>query len=77
MFMAIDGVSRELLEQANAGIYVEPESAIDFAEKVKYYMNQPELVIKQGQAGHQFAIENFDRTVLASKYIEALRFLKK
>jgi glycosyltransferase involved in cell wall biosynthesis len=77
IFMAIDGVSRELLEKANAGIYVEPENAIDFAEKIKFYLNQPELVLKQGEAGHRFAIENFDRTVLASKYLKALQFLKK
>lgn len=77
IFMAIDGVSRELLEEANAGVYVEPENAKDFAEKVLYYISNPELAKAQGEAGYEFAIANFDRAVLATNYLGALKSIQK
>lgn len=73
IFMAIDGVSRELVEEANAGIFVEPENPKDFAVKVKLYMDDPELIRRQGEAGYLFAKQNFDRKVLANKYINYLK----
>ena len=39
ILMAIDGVSRALVEQANAGVFVQPENAEDFAQKVKFYLS--------------------------------------
>lgn len=73
IFMAIDGVSRELVEEANAGIFVKPENPEDFAAKVRLYMSDPELIRLQGDAGYSFAKQNFDRKVLANKYIEHLK----
>ncbi len=70
ILMAIDGVSKELVERANAGIYVEPENPVDFAEKVKYYLNNPKLIRKHGENGYSFAKKNFDRLVLAKQYLE-------
>ena len=31
--MAIDGVSRELVEKANCGIYVEPENEVEYGKE--------------------------------------------
>ncbi|SFG62754.1 glycosyltransferase family 4 protein [Pedobacter insulae] len=73
IFMAIDGVSRELVEEANAGIFVEPENPQDFAAKVKLYMANPNLMTEQGEAGYAYAKQNFDRKVLANKYIDYLK----
>lgn len=73
IFMAIDGVSRELVEDANAGIFVEPENPKDFERKVRLYINNPELITKQGESGYNFAKQNFDRKILANRYIEYLK----
>src|SRR5690606_30633801 len=73
IFMAIDGVSRELLEKANAGIFVEPENPNDFAKKIKYYMENQDLIKNQGESGYLYAKANFDRTHLALKYLEELK----
>ncbi len=70
ILMAIDGASRELVERANAGIYVEPENPVDFAEKVKYYLINPKLIRKHGENGYSFAKKNFDRLLLAKQYLE-------
>ncbi len=73
IFMAIDGVSRTLVEEANAGIFVEPENPTDFAKKIKLYMDDPILIKTQGEAGYTYAKANFDRKVLANKYIAYLK----
>lgn len=76
ILMAIDGVSRALVEDANAGVYVEPENPKDFAEKIRLYINDPEKIKAQGASGYQFAKTNFDRTLLAKKYLDELQKLK-
>lgn len=73
ILMAIDGVSRELVEKAEAGIYVEPENPEDFASKIRLYLNDPERIKREGENGNRFAKQNFDRKVLADKYIEHLK----
>ena len=78
ILMAIDGVSKELVEKANAGIFVEPENPKDFAEKILYYYNNRNKITEQGENGYQFAKQNFDRTNLALKYLSEMeRIVKK
>ena len=72
ILMAIDGISKTLVEDANAGIFVDPENPKDFAEKVLYCMKQPELLRQQGENGYIYAKTNFDRVVLATKYLRSL-----
>ena len=73
ILMAIDGVSRELIEEADAGIFVEPENPEDFARKIRIYLNNPDLVNKQGENGYRYAIKNFDRIVLSKQYLSEIQ----
>ena len=75
ILMAIDGVSKELVEEANAGVFVEPENSEDFSNKIRKYLNNPELVLEQGENGYNFAKNNFDRAILAEKYIKHIEGL--
>jgi glycosyltransferase involved in cell wall biosynthesis len=77
ILMAIDGISRDLVEEANAGVFVEPENPIDFENKIRTYLQNKELLKLQGEAGYQFAKANFDRTVLSHKYISEIVKIKK
>jgi glycosyltransferase involved in cell wall biosynthesis len=72
ILMAIDGVSRTLVEEARAGVYVEPENPADFAAKVRMYMSDSERLVIEGENGYHFAKRHFDRAVLACKYISHL-----
>lgn len=76
IFMAIDGVSRALVEEADAGVYVEPENPRDFAEKVRFYKDNTDQVLLQGNNGYKYAIDNYDRKVLAQKYINYIKGIK-
>jgi glycosyltransferase involved in cell wall biosynthesis len=69
ILMAIDGVSRELLEEAKAGSYVEPENTAEYDRVIREYLNAPERLKTEGENGYRYAKENFDRELLAKKYI--------
>lgn len=72
ILMAIDGVSRDLVETADAGIFVEPENPKDFAQKIRNYLQNPTKLRQQGENGYQYAKNHFDRNKLALKYLEEL-----
>jgi glycosyltransferase involved in cell wall biosynthesis len=74
IFMLIDGVSRDLVEDAKCGVYVEPENPADYAAKIDYYLKLDiKSLEQQGESGYQFAKANFDRDVLAEQYIHAIQ----
>ena len=72
ILMIIDGVSRELIEESRAGIYVEPENtkSIDGINTLAS-MNKNELQI-MGNAGYEYSKKHFDREYLAKSYIRKL-----
>lgn len=72
VIMAIDGISRELIEQANGGLFVEPENAEDLARKIRIYLNDTALARQHGESGYDFARMHFDRKVLASGFLKVL-----
>ena len=69
VLMVIDGISRQLVEEANAGIFVEPENPVDFAEKIRFCLSYPEEVKRQGENGYHYVKSHFDRNVLAKRYL--------
>lgn len=77
VLMVIDGVSRELVEAANCGCYVEPEAPKDFADTILSYLRDPARVRAQGENGYNYAKKHFDRKALAHQYIQALDTIKK
>lgn len=77
ILMAIDGVSRELVEEAKAGTYVEPENAEEYNRIIREYILNPNQLHEEGRNGYLYAKSNFDREVLANKYLEAIRNIVK
>nr|WP_285903369.1 glycosyltransferase family 4 protein [Arenibacter sp. H213] len=73
VLLAIDGVSRNLVETANCGIYVEPENAQDIAEKLKAIYRKPEELHNMGVNGHEYAKLHFDREKLAQQYLSHIQ----
>jgi glycosyltransferase involved in cell wall biosynthesis len=72
ILMAIDGVSRKLVEDAQCGVYVEPENTSEYNRIIRKYLNDPERLHKEGNNGYNYAKSNFDRAVLAEKYISLI-----
>lgn len=75
VLLCIDGVSRELVERANCGIYAEPENPEQIAACIEKYIGNTEMGVVQGENGYRYAKTNFDRRVLARDYINAINEL--
>lgn len=72
VLMAIDGVSRELVENAHAGSYVEPENALEYNRIIREYLDDSNRLKEEGENGYRYAKDNFDRQVLANRYLGAI-----
>ena len=75
ILMAIDGISKELVEVSDAGTFVVPEDPTDFANKVKYYLQNKSLISEQGERGYSYAKIHFDRKTLALGYLKLIEQL--
>jgi glycosyltransferase involved in cell wall biosynthesis len=73
ILMAIDGVSRTLVEEADAGSFVEPENPDEYNRIIRKYVSNPDLLTKQGLNGYNFAKKNFDRKILAKRYLNEIQ----
>jgi len=72
VIIAIDGVARKLVEDAKAGIYVEPENAEELAGAMLKLKGNAQLCEEYGRNGLNFVRQYFDRTVLADEYLDIL-----
>lgn len=73
ILLAIDGVSRKLVEEANCGIFAEPENAEDIAKQIRRYLNGEFDIKQQGENGYKHAKEYFDREKLAHQYLDQMK----
>lgn len=72
ILMVIDGVSRELVEEANCGLYAEPENVEDIAKQIRELKKDSKRLNSMGMNGYTFAKSRFDRNVLAKQYIQEI-----
>ncbi|MBO9615855.1 MAG: glycosyltransferase family 4 protein [Dyadobacter sp.] len=72
VLMVIDGVSRDLVEQAKAGMFSEPGNPVELARKIRVYMENRALLSEHGDNGYQFVRVHFDRDKLAKRLLECI-----
>jgi glycosyltransferase involved in cell wall biosynthesis len=65
VLLAIDGVIREALETARAGIFVQPGDASALAQSIRELRKHPEQAAEMGRRGRQYVESNFERGALA------------
>ncbi|MEQ8924198.1 MAG: glycosyltransferase family 4 protein [Fulvivirga sp.] len=73
VLMLIDGISRQLVEQAGCGFYAEPENAQEIVKVIRSLINEKEKLKETGINGYHYAKANFDRQKLAKKYITEVK----
>ncbi len=73
ILLAIDGVSRKLVEEANCGFYVEPENPTAIRDGILDAMKDKDNLNILGNNGYLYAKEHFDRVELAKKYLEDIQ----
>ena len=67
VILAIDGVIRRVVEEADAGLFAQPGDPEAIAEAVRRLAADPALADKLGQAGRRCVEGDFDRRQLAAK----------
>jgi glycosyltransferase involved in cell wall biosynthesis len=73
VLLAIDGVSRQLIELADCGYYVEPENTDEIVSTVRRIIQSPEILNQKGINGYNYAKQHFDRNILADTYLSELK----
>jgi colanic acid biosynthesis glycosyl transferase WcaI len=75
VILGVDGQAREIVEQAHAGIFVEPESVPELVAAVLRLRDDPSLRKLLGNNGRSYILEHFSRKRTADTYLEVLNRL--
>jgi glycosyltransferase involved in cell wall biosynthesis len=73
--LAIDGVIREIIENAKGGIFVSPGNSKELAEAILVYYKNRELAVMHGKNARYFVKKYFEREKIAKKLEMCLRNL--
>lgn len=75
VILGVDGLARRIVQEANAGIVVEPENATALAEVIKRLAADPVLRAAFGRNGRRYVLQNFTRRHTAEAYLRVLEGL--
>ena len=70
VILAIDGVIREVVENAGAGVFVNPGDPQAMADAIISLAHSPELAPKMGQAGREAITKKYHRKLIAADFID-------
>ncbi len=77
VILAIDGVIRQVVEGAQAGVFVPPGEPHALAQTVLHLRQNPELRASMGARGRRLVMEQYDRPALAIKLAEVFESLQR
>jgi len=72
ILLAIDGVIRHVVEDAQCGIFCQPGDPQDMAEKVLFLYHHPEKSRQMGKNGRNYLSRHFDRQAIAQKMADLI-----
>jgi hypothetical protein len=75
IILGVQGQAAKLLQSARAGVCIEPENAEELVDAVCALASDPARARQYGQSGHDYVMQNYDRTVLADRYFTLLEEL--
>jgi glycosyltransferase involved in cell wall biosynthesis len=75
VIVAVDGQARQLVEEAGAGVFVEPENSKALVKAILELAEDPERRRQMGASGRQYIVNRFSREKTARDYITVLEAL--
>jgi glycosyltransferase involved in cell wall biosynthesis len=75
VILGVDGHARSVMEQANAGLFVTPESSAELADAILRLAADPALRESLGRNGRQHVLHYFSRQHTAEVYLDVLQDL--
>jgi colanic acid biosynthesis glycosyl transferase WcaI len=73
--VAVDGQARQIVEEAGAGVFVEPENSRDLVKAIIRLAEDPDDMRQMGARGRQYIVNKFSRERTAQDYISVLETL--
>jgi glycosyltransferase involved in cell wall biosynthesis len=73
VILGVEGQSQELLQEAGAGLVVEPENADALVSAINHLAANRELARELGEKGRAYILQKYSRSSTARKYIEVLQ----
>jgi colanic acid biosynthesis glycosyl transferase WcaI len=77
VILGVDGQARAILEEARAGLVIEPESSDALVNAIRYLAANREAARQLGGNGREHIMRKFSRRQTAEKYIQTLEDLLK
>ncbi len=75
VILGVDGQARQLIEEAGAGIAIEPESSAALVQAISQLAATHELGRAMGQRGREYILRNLSRSQTADTYLRVLEQL--
>ena len=75
VILGVEGQAQEIIEEARAGIVIEPENSDALVNAIRYLAGNPEVAHELGQNGREHIVRHFSRSETAGKYISVLERL--
>ena len=75
VIVAVDGQARQIVEEAGAGVFVEPENRKELVRAILNLAKDPEHRRKMGTNGRQYIVNKLSREKTAWDYIAVLQAL--
>jgi colanic acid biosynthesis glycosyl transferase WcaI len=75
VIVGVDGEARRIVEEAGAGIAIEPENSQALARAIQQLASNPQLCADLGQKGRNHILQHFSRAETAQKYLQILQNL--
>jgi colanic acid biosynthesis glycosyl transferase WcaI len=73
VILGVDGLARQVVRNANAGICVQPENSADLANAILQLAGNPALCTILGQNGRRYILRRFSRPHTAEIYMRILQ----
>jgi glycosyltransferase involved in cell wall biosynthesis len=77
VILGVDGQARAILEEARAGLAIEPENSDALVNAIRYLSANREIARELGQNGREHIVRKFSRRQTAEKYIHVLQHVLK
>ncbi len=75
--LAIDGVIRDVVEQAGCGVFCQPGDPAELAAAIRFLADDREQTRQMGLRGREFAEKNFDRETLAESLTAIIEKMRR
>jgi glycosyltransferase involved in cell wall biosynthesis len=75
VILGVEGQARKIIDEAQAGICIQPENADDLIQAITKLMANPDLRDSLGRNGRHYIQQHFSRRTTAEAYLDVLEEL--